>query len=138
MQSPFDREDLQAPLAEINTTPLVDVMLVLLVIFLVTAPMLNSAIKLNLPSETAAQISEQKTLTISVNKSGQYFLDDVPISNDELEKKLELAAKDNLKQPIHIRADVEVSYGKVSHVLAIAQRFGLTNVGFVTEEKSQF
>jgi biopolymer transport protein ExbD len=135
MQSPFDREDLQAPLAEINTTPLVDVMLVLLVIFLVTAPMLNSAIKLNLPSETAAQISEQKTLTISVNKSGQYFLDDASISNDELERKLELTAKDDPKQPIHIRADVEVSYGKVSHVLAIAQRFGLTNVGFVTEPK---
>ena len=135
MQGSFDREELQAPLAEINTTPLVDVMLVLLVIFLVTAPMLNNSIKLNLPSETAAQITEQKTLTISLNQAGQYFLDDQPISLEALEQKLKLTAQDNPKQSIHIRADTEVSYGKVSKVLAMAQRFGLANVGFVTEPK---
>ena len=135
MQSPFDREDLQAPLAEINTTPLVDVMLVLLVIFLVTAPMLNSAIKLNLPAETAAQITEQKTVTISINNSGQYFLDDQPVSSAELERKLSLTAQDNPKQQIHLRADVDVNYGKVSSVLATLQRLGLSNIGFVTEPK---
>jgi len=135
MQGSFDREDLQAPLAEINTTPLVDVMLVLLVIFLVTAPMLNSAIKLNLPAETAAQITEQKTITISVNNSGQYYLDDQPVSLTELEKKLSVTAKENPKQQIHLRADVEVNYGKVSAVLASLQRLGLSNIGFVTEPK---
>jgi biopolymer transport protein ExbD len=133
MQGNFEREELQAPLAEINMTPLVDVMLVLLVIFLVTAPMLNSAIKLKLPSESAAQISNDKPITISINKSGQYFVDDQPISESDLERKLQLTAKDNSKQQIHLRADVDVSYGKVSHVLAIAQRLGLANIGFVTE-----
>ena len=64
MQNSFDREDLQAPLAEINMTPLVDVMLVLLVIFLITAPMLNSAIKLNLPNETASEIIEKTPVTV--------------------------------------------------------------------------
>lgn len=135
MQSPFDREELQAPLAEINMTPLVDVMLVLLVIFLVTAPMLNSAIKLNLPSESAAQITEQKTLTISVNRGGEYFIDDQKVSAGELENRLEIAAKNNPKQSIHLRADTDVPYGKVSHVLGMAQRLGLSNIGFITEPK---
>ena len=133
MQSPFDREELQAPLAEINMTPLVDVMLVLLVIFLVTAPMLNSAIKLNLPAESAAQITEQKTITITINRSGQYFVDDKPVSEVELETKLRATAQENPKQQIHIRADVDVNYGKVSHILADLQRLGLANIGFVTQ-----
>jgi biopolymer transport protein ExbD len=135
MQNPFDREDLQAPLAEINTTPLVDVMLVLLVIFLVTAPMLNNAIKLNLPSESASEITEKKPLTVSINKSGQYFIDDKLVSADELESKFWHIAKENPKQQIHLRADIDVSYGKVSNVLGAAQRAGLSNIGFVTEPK---
>jgi biopolymer transport protein TolR len=133
MQSPFEREELQAPLSEINMTPLVDVMLVLLVIFLVTAPMLNSAVKLNLPAESAAQITEQKTITISINRAGEYFIDDKLVSEKELETKLIATAKENPKQQIHLRADVDVSYGKVSHVLADLQRAGLSNIGFVTE-----
>lgn len=129
----FQKEDLAAPLAEINMTPLVDVMLVLLVIFLVTAPMLNSAIKLNLPKEAALQISEEKTLTISINNNGNYYLNDKAISLLQLEKELELTAKNNPKQQVHIRADVDVSYGKVSRALAACQRFGLSNIGFVTK-----
>lgn len=132
MKGNFEREELQAPLAEINMTPLVDVLLVLLVIFLVTAPMLNSAIKLNLPSESAAQITEEKALTISVNRAGEYFLDDREISVSELEERLQAAAKINPKQQIHLRADEQVAYGKVSKVLGMAQRLGLANVGFVT------
>lgn len=136
MSGNFEREELQAPLAEINMTPLVDVMLVLLVIFLVTAPMLNSAIKLKLPSESAAQISNDKPLTISVNQSGQYFIDDVLVSEEDLERVLQHTAKDNPKQQIHLRADVNVPYGKVSRVLGMSQRLGLSNIGFITEPKS--
>jgi biopolymer transport protein ExbD len=135
MQSPFEREELQAPLSEINMTPLVDVMLVLLVIFLVTAPMLNSAVRLNLPAESAAQITEQKTITISINRAGEYFVDDKLVSQKELETKLIATAKENPKQQIHLRADVDVNYGKVSHVLADLQRAGLSNIGFVTEPR---
>ena len=131
----FDRDDLQAPLAEINTTPLVDVMLVLLVIFLVTAPMLNNAIKLQLPNEAATQITEQKALTISVNNAGEYFIDEKPVSQADFEHELEEIAERNPKQIINIRADTNATYGKVSHVLALAQRFGLNNVGFITEPK---
>jgi len=135
MQSQFEREELQAPLSEINMTPLVDVMLVLLVIFLVTAPMLNSSIKLNLPSESASQITEQKPVTISVNKSGTYFLNDRAVAAKELESELEIIAKQNPKQQIHLRADVDASYGQVSKVLAISQRMGLSNIAFITEPK---
>ena len=97
--------------------------------------MLNSAIKLNLPSESAAQITEQKTLTISINRAGEYFLDEQKISVSELENRLQIAAKKNPKQQIHLRADVDVAYGKVSHVLGAAQRLGLSNIGFVTQPK---
>ncbi len=135
MHNPFDREDLQAPLAEINTTPLVDVMLVLLVIFLVTAPMLNNTVKLNLPSESASAITEQKPVTISLDAAGKYYFNDQEISENELDQRLRQVAKDNIKQAIHIRADVEVNYGKVGHILATLQRQGFSNVGFVTEPK---
>lgn len=135
MQSNFEREELQAPLSEINMTPLVDVMLVLLVIFLVTAPMLNSAIKLDLPAEAASQISEEKTMTISVGRDGKYFLNDEEMSTSALDAQLKILAKENPKQQIHLRADVNVNYGKVSHVLAELQRVGLSNIGFITEPK---
>ncbi len=134
MQS-FEREDLQAPLAEINMTPLVDVMLVLLVIFLVTAPMLNNAIKLDLPSDKASEITEEKSIAIAIDLKGNYFFNDKLITLASLEAELQKAARDNKKQQVQLRIDTEVSYGKVSHILAIAQKYGLNNIGFVTEPK---
>ena len=131
----FDRDEFQAPLSEINTTPLVDVMLVLLVIFLVTAPMLNSSIKMNLPKEAAEQISEQKPMTVSINKEGKYYLNDEPLTDSALEEKLCEVAKTNPKQALYLRADSASAYGNVSHILAIVQRCKLSNVGFVTESK---
>ncbi len=128
----FDKEELNAPMSEINTTPLVDVMLVLLVIFLVTAPMLNHAVKLNLPAETTTEIRDQKAITISIDASGAYYWNDQLVTVDELEQRLNNAAKENQKQPLHLRADTDVPYGKVSHFLATAQRLGLSNLGFLT------
>ena len=133
MQGQFDREDLQAPLSEINMTPLVDVMLVLLVIFLVTAPMLNSAIQLNLPSESATQISEQKPIAISINKEGQFFLNDREISITQLESEMRTIAKKDTKQQIYLRVDVDAAYGDVSKVLGLSQKIGLNNIGFITQ-----
>ncbi len=129
----FDREDFQAPMAEINTTPLVDVMLVLLVIFLVTAPMLTQAVKLELPNETATQIQDENPITLSIDASGQYYLDNAPISAEGLEQRLQSVAASNPKQPIHLHADKQAIYEKVSHVLASAQRYGLKNIGFITQ-----
>lgn len=129
----FDREELQAPLAEINTTPLVDVLLVLVVIFLVTAPMLTQAIKLELPREKASQIDDQKVIQLSIDAKGQYYWDNQAISVEVLEQHLQEAAKENPKQPVHLRADTHVDYGKVSHIMAMAWRVGLVNMGFIME-----
>lgn len=133
----FDKEDFQAPMAEINTTPLVDVMLVLLVIFLVTAPMLTQAVKLELPNETSAPIHDEKPITLSIDASGQYFWNDKSITAEELSARLRESAKINSKQPIHLRADKQTPYEKVSHILATAQEHGMANIGFVTTPKKR-
>lgn len=128
----FEREDLHAPLAEINTTPLVDVMLVLMVIFLVTAPVLNQAVKLELPHDKARQIDESQPIMVSVDAEGKYYWNDAPVSEKDLEQHLKSTADLNAKQQIYVKADANVAYSKVSYILATSVRFGLTNVGFVT------
>lgn len=133
MRSNFEREELQAPLAEINMTPMVDVMLVLMVIFLVSAPLLSNAINLNLPNENAAQVSNDKAKQISINSDGRYFFDNHEVSESELETILEGIGRLHHDEQIHLRADKNVNYGRVSHVLALAQKYGLNNVGFITE-----
>lgn len=131
----FDREDLHAPMANINTTPLVDVLLVLLVIFLVTAPVLNHAIKLELPSENSSTINEKAAATISIDASGKYYWNDHMVSEENIDNYLREFAKKNPEQPVYIRADTEAAYGKVTHILSLIAKEGLTNVRFVTKPK---
>lgn len=131
----LDREDFSAPMAEINTTPLVDVMLVLLVIFLVTAPMLTQAVKLKLPNETAIAIADENPIMLSISESGEYFWGEEAISEAQLNQRLQLAALQDNTQPVHLRADVNVPYGKVSKALSLSQKYGLTSIGFITEPK---
>lgn len=133
MGSGLDREDFAAPMAEINTTPLVDVMLVLLVIFLVTAPMLTQAVKLELPNETATEIADENPINVSIDAKGMYFWNEESVSEEQLEQRLQAEGTMAQKRPIHLRADTAVAYGKVSKVLSIAQKNGLNNIGFVTE-----
>lgn len=135
MNNNFDRDDLHAPLAEINTTPLVDVLLVLLVIFLVTAPMLQSAIKLKLPSENAAILDDKESIVISIDSAGKYYLNDSPFSAEDISRHLVEIAKEDPNHPISIRADESVDYGKVSHILAETAEAGLVDVRFITEKK---
>ena len=129
----FDNDEYAAPMAEINTTPLVDVMLVLLVIFLVTAPMLTQAIKLELPHETATEIADENPITLSINAEGEYFWNNDAVSLEMLKQHLREESLATQKRPIHLRADIESSYGKISKLLALAQHYGLNNIGFVTE-----
>lgn len=133
MQSQFEREELQAPLSEINMTPLVDVMLVLMVIFLVTAPIINSAIELNLPSSSASKISNDEAFIINIDSKGNYYIKDKKIALSNLKDQLKILAKNSPKKQIHLRADIDVTYGKVSDILILAQKLGLTNIGFVTK-----
>jgi len=133
MHNGFDKEDLQAPLSEINMTPLVDVMLVLLIIFLITAPILTSTIQLNLPKDSGISAQEKDPITISITKNGEYFLEERDFSIKDLEEHLKEIAQENVDSQINIRADTDAQFGKVSHVLSIAQKLGLKNVGFITQ-----
>lgn len=131
----FDNDDSSAPMAEINTTPLVDVMLVMLVLFLVTAPMVTQAIKLELPNEVATETADKDPISISISEQGSYYWGDDAVNELELETRLKAAKLRDKEQPIHLHADKNVAYGKVSKVLSLSQKHGLSNIGFVTEKK---
>jgi biopolymer transport protein TolR len=122
------------PMSEINVTPMVDVMLVLLVIFILTAPLMASSIKLDLPKTEAAKASEApKFVTLVVDKAGQIFLNDKPATLDELKTSLLQTAVKNPDTEVQLRADEAVPYGKVVEVMGAAQKAGLNRIGFVAD-----
>jgi biopolymer transport protein ExbD len=113
--------------------PLVDIMLVLLVIFLITAPIITSSIQLNLPKDQGISTQEKNPITISITKNGEYFLEQQSFSIKDLEKHLAKIAQENIDSQINIRADKGVEFGNVSNILSASQKLGLKNVGFITE-----
>ena len=122
------------PMSEINVTPMVEVMLVLVVIFIITAPLLASSIRLDLPRTDAAQPNDApRFVTVVLDKSGQAFLDDKPMSAAQLADRLAQAARDNPDTEIQLRADQTVPYGRVVEVMGAAQKAGLNRIGFVAE-----
>lgn len=122
------------PMSDINVTPLVDVMLVLVVIFIITAPLLASTIPLSLPKTDAAQPADApKSVTLVVDKTGQAFLNDRPLSLDELAQRLVETARQNPDTEVQLRADEGVPYGKVVQVMGVAQKAGLNRIGFVAD-----
>ena len=125
------------PMSDINVTPLVDVMLVLVVIFIITAPLLASSIKLDLPKTEAAKPSDApKFVTIVVDKSAQVFLNDQKIELPALAESLQKSAKDNPDTEVQLRADDAVPYGKVVAVMGVAQKAGLNRIGFIADPKA--
>ncbi|MBC7706331.1 MAG: biopolymer transporter ExbD [Rhodoferax sp.] len=124
------------PMSDINMTPLIDVMLVLLVIFIITAPLLASSIRLDLPkTDAAAPNDAPKFVLLVVDKAGQVFLDDKPVALAELARRLVLVAGQNPDTEVQLRADQAVPYGRVVEVLGMAQKAGLSRIGFVAEPK---
>jgi len=122
------------PMSDINMTPLVDVMLVLVVIFIITAPLLASSIRLDLPRSEAAKTNDApKFVTVVLDKAGQAFLDDKPMSPTQLAERLVQAGRDNPETEIQLRADQAVPYGRVVEVMGAAQKAGLNRIGFVAE-----
>lgn len=122
------------PMSEINVTPLVDVMLVLVVIFIITAPLLASSIKLDLPKSEAARPNEAPLyVTLAVNKAGQAFLNDQPVSSTELDQRLRQSAVLNPATEVQLRADEAVPYGRIVELMGIAQKAGLNRIGFVAD-----
>ena len=122
------------PMSEINVTPMVDVMLVLLVIFILAAPLLATNIKVDLPKTEAAK-SEQvpQFVSLVVDKAGQIYLDDKPLPLEQLRTRLIQTASQNPETEIQLRADETVPYGRVVEVMGAAQKAGLNRIGFVTD-----
>jgi biopolymer transport protein TolR len=124
------------PMSEINMTPLVDVMLVLVVIFIITAPLLASSIRLDLPRSDAARPTEApRFVTLVVNRSGQTFLDEQAVSLSELAERLARTAGQNPDTEVQLRADAAVPYGTVVLVMGVAQKAGLNRIGFIAEPR---
>ena len=123
-----------APMADINMTPLIDVMLVLLVIFIITAPLLTSSIPLELPKSAAAPSSPvPRVAVIAMTKEGQLFLNDQRQSAQQMAQSLAKIAEQQPQTEIHLRVDETVPYGQVVQVMAWAQQVGLNRIGFITK-----
>jgi len=126
------------PMSEINVTPLVDVMLVLLVIFMLTAPLLTSAVRLDLPSaEAPPAAATPAALTLALNARGELFLDDRPVTPEQLRQRLKSVAQAHPDTELQLRADQALAYGKVVEVMALAQNAGLSRIGFVAQPVSR-
>ena len=133
----------RAPMAEINMTPLVDVMLVLLIIFMVTAPLLTSGVPLDLPDTNARPLDQpqQPPVQISMNAAGELFIDDAPVTMAALPARLDAVAAqereaDDAARGVMLRADRSLDYGRVMRVMGELNRAGLSRVSMVTTSSS--
>jgi biopolymer transport protein TolR len=125
-------------ISNINVTPLVDVMLVLLVIFMVTAPILQQGVNINLPKVRAAALTgEEQQLVVAVNRKGQVYLNDTPTPIAELGPKLQAILKLRPDRQVYLRADQDVRYGEVMQVIATVKGAGVERLGMVTEPPPQ-
>ena len=123
------------PMADINVTPLVDVMLVLLIIFMITTPLMNHRVKVQLPEAVVDKKEENKKIppvTIAVTESGSLFWNDEPATRQLLESKLSVEAQKTPQPPVNVRGDATTPYRTVSEVVNLAQAKGMRKVGFVS------
>lgn len=133
----LDRRSGSQPMSDINMTPLIDVMLVLVVIFIITAPLLASSIKLDLPKTDAAKASDvPKAIRVVVDATGQTFLNDRPVSLDELASQFAASQHLNPDTEVQLRADQAVPYGRIVEVMGLAQKANLNRIGFVADVPS--
>ncbi|MHB1199540.1 MAG: ExbD/TolR family protein [Polaromonas sp.] len=127
-------DDTDEVMNEINMTPLVDVMLVLLIIFIITVPVMKQSVNIDLPRATSAALNiKPQTLRLSVDAQGRYFLNETAIADGELAPRLKAAAAQNPQPELHIRGDKSVRYERVAQAMAAAQQAGLRKIGFITE-----
>jgi biopolymer transport protein TolR len=122
------------PLSEINVTPFVDVMLVLLIVFMVTAPLLTVGVPVDLPKTKAQPLSQDREpLTLSVRRDGSIYLQNTRISEDDLVPRLTAIAASGYDQRVFVRGDRAVDYGRVMQVMALVSAAGFTHIGLVTD-----
>ena len=134
----FNHHRNPGPMADINVTPMVDVMLVLLVIFILSAPMFTNAVKLDLPKAQAQANPQQAAIvTLAIDGAGKIYWNNDAVEQDALEKRLAEAARLDPQPELQLRADKDTRYEVVAQVMAAAQSNGLTKLGFVTDPRKE-
>ncbi|MDP5008843.1 MAG: biopolymer transporter ExbD [Glaciimonas sp.] len=132
----FDDNKSSAPMADINITPMVDVMLVLLVIFIITAPLFTHAIKIDLPTAQAVPAPEKpETIFLSIDHAGKFFWNNDAVEENELITRLAAASHKQPQPELQLRADKDTRYEVLAQVMSLAQTNGVTKIGFMTEPK---
>jgi len=132
----FNDNNQPGPMADINVTPMVDVMLVLLVIFIITAPLFTHAIKLELPNAQSQPAPEKpETITLAINGEGKLFWNNAAITREDLAARIAVASEKKPQPELQLRADKSTRYEIIAQVMAAAQNGGMTKIGFVTDPK---
>ena len=130
------QDDTDEVMNEINMTPMVDVMLVLLIIFIITVPVMKHAVNIDLPkASNVPQDAKPETIRLSVDAAGDYFWNENKVSDAALQLQLKAAASQTPQPELHIRGDKAVRYERVATVMADAQQAGIKKIGFITEPK---
>jgi biopolymer transport protein ExbD/biopolymer transport protein TolR len=130
----LERNPGSRPMADINMTPLIDVMLVLLVIFMITAPLMTTSLKLDLPKTEGARPSDAPLfIAVAINEEGQMYVGDEAVTAEQLLQRAREAARRDPLTEVQLRADSRVPYGRVAELIGLVQDAGLSRVGFVTE-----
>jgi biopolymer transport protein TolR len=133
----LERTNRPAPMSDINMTPLIDVMLVLLVIFMITAPLMSSSLKLELPRTDGGQPNDApQFISVALDPQGALYIGDDKLDAAAFAARVLEAARKNPKTEVQLRADKAVPYGRVAELIAVLQKAGLTRIGFVTEANS--
>jgi biopolymer transport protein ExbD len=128
------QDDTDEVMNEINMTPLVDVMLVLLIIFIITVPVMKHSVNIDLPRATnQPQDAKPQTVRLSIDDKGQYFWNELPVADEALAQQLKTAAALTPQPELHIRGDKAVRYERVAQAMAAAQQAGVRKIGFITE-----
>jgi biopolymer transport protein TolR len=134
----LERDTGARPMSDINMTPLIDVMLVLLVIFIITAPLMSSSLKLDLPRTEGARPSDAPLfIALAIDAQGQLFVGDEPVTAEVLLQRARDAAQRDPTTEVQLRADSRVPYGRVAELIGLVQQAGLSRIGFVTEVEAK-
>ncbi|HHW4669225.1 MAG TPA: ExbD/TolR family protein [Xylella fastidiosa subsp. multiplex] len=136
----FSNGNSNGPMADINVTPLVDVMLVLLIIFIITAPLMSHKVKVELPQANLVNKNNEEKrsnpITLAVKEDGSLYWNDIQISESELEQRFSLAAQQPPQPPLNLRGDRTTKMSKISKIIKLAQGQGIMDIGFIaTKEK---
>lgn len=134
----FDKGSAPAPMAEINMVPLIDVMLVLVVIFIITAPLLTHAVKIDLPKASSQpNLTKPENIQLAMRASGDIFWNGEPLTRLQLRERLAASSRLQPRPEIHLRADRTTQYQAIAEVMADTAKAGLTRIGFVSESEMQ-